>query len=197
MIIIDREFLRNNIPHMIFYVLYNTYTGFLFYTNTFSQNDYFVTSVIATYEFVNTFYEFRNTPLKKEMVVHHALTSANSFFLLYYYNTYPEIVRDVMLGQVLIMSSTLYLNIRYIFPQAWPPRLVFFISFFYYRFYLVYPYIYKGLTWQYGDNTVVRVIYVNAGLLYCLTIFWGCLILRIAFKAFKNLLNLPRNEIAE
>lgn len=173
----------NNIPHMIFYVLYNTYTGFLFYTNTFSQNDYFVTSVIASYEFLNTFYEFRNKVVKKEMVIHHALTSANSFLLLYYYNIYPEIIKDVMIGQVLVMSSTLYLNIRYIFPEAWPPRLVFFVSFFYYRFYLTYPYIYKAITWGYGDNTVVRIIYVNIGSLYCMSIYWGFLILRIAYKA--------------
>lgn len=182
---------------MVFYVVYNTYTAYLFYTNTFYQNDYFVTSAIATYEFVNTFYEFRNTPVKKEMVAHHALTSANSFFLLYYYNKYPEIVRDVILCQVLVMSSTLYLNIRHAFPQAWPPRLIFFISFFYYRFYLMYPYIYRALTWQYGDNSVVRVIYVNIGLLYCMSIYWAFLILRIAFNTFKNLLDLPRNKIAE
>lgn len=168
---------------MIFYVAYNSYTGILFYTNTFSQNEYFITSVIASYEFLNTFYEFRNRPVKKEMVAHHALTSANSFLLLYYYNTYPEIIKDVMRAQVLVMSSTFYLNIRHTFPQALTPRLVFFISFFYYRFYLTYPYVYKALTCAYGDNTFVRIIYVNVGSLYCLTIFWGYLILRIAYKA--------------
>jgi hypothetical protein len=183
MIFIDTEFLMNNIPHMIFYVVYNTYTQYLFYTNTFAQNDYFITSATAYYEFVNTFYEFRNTPVKKEMVVHHALTSANSFLLLYYYNIYPEIIKDVMYAQVLVMSSTLYLNIRYIFPRALAPRLIFFISFFYYRFYLTYPYVYNAITWQYGDNTVVRIIYLNVALLYCLSIFWGCLILRIAYKS--------------
>jgi hypothetical protein len=186
MIFIDTEFLMNNIPHMIFYVLYNTYTGYLFYTNTYYQNEYFVTSVIAYYEFINTFYEFRNRIVKKGMVAHHALTSANSFMLLYYYNTYPEIVRDVMCAQVLVMSSTLYLNIRYTFPKAWPPRLVFFISFFYYRFYLTYPYVYKALTGSYGDNTIVRIIYLNIGCLYVLSIYWGYLILRIAYKALKS-----------
>lgn len=183
MTFIDTEFLMNNIPQMIFYVAYNSYTGILFYTNTFSQNEYFITSIIASYEFVNTFYEFRNRPVKKEMVAHHALTSANSFLLLYYYNTYQEIIRDVMRAQVLVMSSTFYLNLRYTFPQALTPRLVFFISFFYYRFYLTYPYVYKALTGGYGDNTFVRIIYMNVGSLYCLSIFWGYLILRIAYKA--------------
>ena len=183
MIFIDTEFLMNNIPNIIFYVFYNTYTAYLFYTNTYYQNEYFITSVIAYYEFVNTFYEFRNRPVKKEMVAHHALTSANSFLLLYYYNTYPELIRDVMRGQVLVMSSTFYLNVRHTFPKAFTPRLVFFISFFYYRFYLTYPYVYKFLTGAYGDNTIVRIIYVNVVSLFCLTIYWGCLILRIAYKA--------------
>ena len=182
MIIIDREFLFNNIPNMVFYVLYNTYTGYLFLTNTYSHNDYFITSVIASYEFLNIFYEFRNKLVKKEMVVHHILTAANSFMLLYYYKTYPEIVRDIMLCQTLSMSSTLYLNIRYTFPQAWPPRIVFMISFFYYRFYLTYPYVLKVFTWGYGDNTFVRIIYVNSLSLYCLSIYWGCLIIRILCK---------------
>ena len=185
MIFIDTEFLMNNIPHMIFYVLYNTYTGILFYTNTYYQNDYFITSIIASYEFLNTFYEFRNRIVKKEMVVHHALTSANSFMLLYYYNTYPEIIRDVMRAQVLVMSSTLYLNIRYTFPREWGPRLVFFISFFYYRFYLTYPYLCKVLTGSYEDNMIVRIIFVNVGSLYCMSIYWGFLILRIAYNALK------------
>ena len=183
MIFIDTEFLMNNIPHMVFYVLYNTYTGILFYTNTYYENDYFITSIIASYEFLNTFYEFRNRTVKKEMVVHHALTSANSFMLLYYYNTYPEIIRDVMRAQVLVMSSTLYLNIRYTFPREWGPRLVFFVSFFYYRFYLTYPYLYKVLTGSYEDNMIVRIIFVNVGSLYCMSIYWGFLILRIAYKA--------------
>ena len=185
MTFIDTEFLMNNIPHMVFYVLYNTYTGILFYTNTFHQNDYFITSIIASYEFLNTFYEFRYKTVKKEMVAHHALTASNSFMLLYYYNTYPEIIRDVMHAQVLVMSSTLYLNIRYTFPKAWPPRLVFFVSFFYYRFYLTYPYVYKFLTGAYGDNMISRIIYVNVGSLYCMSIYWGFLILRIAYNALK------------
>ena len=183
MTFIDTEFLYNNIPNMIFYIFYNTYTGYLFYTNTYYQQEYFITSAIAYYEFINTFYEFRNRPVKKEMVVHHALTSANSFLLLYYYTTYPEIVRDVMCGQTLIMSSTFYLNIRYMFPRAWIPRLVFFFSFFYYRFYLMYPYMYKSITGAYGDNTFVRIMYVNVGLLYGFSVYWGFLILRIAYKA--------------
>lgn len=186
MTFIDTEFLANNIPNIIFYICYNTYTAALFYTNTYYQHDYFLTSAVGTYEFLNTFYEFRNTPLKKEMVVHHILTSANSFLLLYYYTESPEIVRDVMYCQTLIMSSTLYLNIRHIFPLAWPPRIIFFLSFFYYRFYLPYPYIYKGLIGAYGDSSVVRIMYVNCAILYGFSIFWGYLILRIAYKTFNK-----------
>jgi hypothetical protein len=167
---------------MMFYVFFNTYTGYLFWTNTYYQQDYFITSTVAWYELLNTFYEFRNTPLKKEMIAHHALTSANSFMLLYSYNISPEFVKDIMICQTLAMSSTLYLNIRHIFPQAWEPRIVFFLSFFYYRFYLPYPYIYKMLTLAYGDTTIIRIFYVNYAILYSFSIYWGYLILRIAYK---------------
>ena len=192
---IDTEFLNNNIPNIIFYIFYNTYTAYLFWTNTYYQQEYLITSIVGIYEGLNTFYEFRNKNVKWEMVAHHVLTSANSFLLLYYYTTYPEFIRDIMYCQTLIMSSTLYLNIRYIFPHAWQPRLVFFVSFFYYRFYLIYPYIYKCITGSYRGpyepyDMVIIIIYVNVGTLYCLSIFWGCLILKISYKAlFTKKLN--------
>jgi hypothetical protein len=182
---INTEFIKNNVPNLIFYILYNTYTGYLLLTHTYYEHDYLITSCIAYYELLNTFYEFRNRPVKKEMIVHHAVTSANSFFLLYSYTTNPEFIRDVMYCQTLIMSSTLYLNIRNILPHSVIPRVVFFFSFFYYRFYLPYPYVYKFLMGEYGDSTVIRIVYVNCGLLYCLSIYWGFLILRIAYKALK------------
>jgi hypothetical protein len=192
---IDTEFLNNNIPNIIFYIFYNTYTSYLFWTNTYYKQEYLITYIVGVYEFLNIFYELRNKTVKKEMVVHHTLTSANSFLLLYYYTIYPEFIRDVMYCQTLIMMSTFYLNIRYIFPHAWLPRLVFFVSFFYYRFYLIYPYIYKcigpsepyGSYAPYENDMVIRIIYVNIGSLYCLSIFWGCLILRIAYKALVNI----------
>lgn len=182
---VDIDFVRNNVPNILFYTFYNTYTGYLFWTRTYAQNEYFITSIVGTYEFLNTFYEFRHRPVKKEMVVHHALTSANTFLLLYCYTRSPEIVKDIMYCQTLIMSSTLYLNIRHTFPKLFAPRLVFFGTFFYYRFYLTYPYVYKFITGAYGDTALVRVFYVNCTLLYGLSVYWGFLILRIAYNALK------------
>ena len=133
---IDIAFLNNNIPNLLFYIIYNTYTTYLFWTNTYYQQEFLITSAVGIYESLNVVYEFRNKNVKWEMVAHHVLTSGNSFLLLYYYTTYPAIIRDIMYCQTLIMSSTFYLNIRHLFPHMWLPRLVFFASFFYYRFYL-------------------------------------------------------------
>jgi len=183
MIVIDKVFIKNNFPHLIFYIFFNTYTAYLFWTNTYPQNEYFITSSITVYEILNTFYELTYPVIKKEMVLHHAVTGLNGAIMLHYYNIYPDFIKDGMYCQTVMFSSTLYLNIRYIFPELLAPRLAFFISFFYYRFYLTYPFIYKLITGHYViDSLVVKFILTNAFILFALTLYWGFLILKIAYK---------------
>ena len=186
--IVDTQYLVANIVPLFFFMWVNSYTTYLFVTNTFVENQLKFVVAIGFFEFFNTFYELSYTKINKEFVLHHVVATTNMYLIYVYYNEKKYVVffNDFIYLSVMMLCSSLYLVIQSIFPQYIIPKIAFVSSFFTYRFGITFPFMLKlAIGDYYIDDWVLKTIVCNGLIIYLLSIYWGFKILKILCKTIQ------------
>jgi hypothetical protein len=173
--IIDTKYFITNFPSIVFYVCMNSYTTYLFMTNTFLYNQYQLVYAIGIYEFFNTFFELSLQKPNWEFVSHHIVATAASFLLISYseVDIYIEFHNDIIYSIVMAISGNLYMTIQYLLPNYLLPKVVFFFTFFIYRFIITIPFVIKMYNGQYYTDDIVSKSVISCGaFIYILSLYW-------------------------
>jgi hypothetical protein len=183
--LIDTKYLMTNCLSIVFYVCINSYTTYLFITNTFLYNQLKIMYAIGIYEFFNIFYELSLEKKNWEFITHHIAATIVSFLFIAYYDVdiYIELQNDMIYSIVMAISGNLYLTIQFVFPKFLLPKIVFFFTFFIYRFIITIPFLIKMYNGEYYTDDIVSKTILSCGaFIYFLSLYWGYKIIKYIYK---------------
>jgi len=192
-LIMNIDFVKQNYIALLFFGSFNSVVSYLFYTNQFIKYERSVLASISIYEFLNIFIEIKNHFVRKEpqivlYLLHHVVTASMcGFFVFNYEPTFA--FHDLVMVTTCNIFTNLYLNLQYVFPRSNLLKIVFAISFFYYRIFITLPYFIRILNGTYIITNAPIVSIVGSicpTLFFFLNLYWGYLIL----NKFKNKIKL-------
>jgi len=182
----NTEYLYKNIIPLIFYLGFNSSTTYLFLTNKFNENALMILYSIGIYEFINIFLELCSKKVNKEFLAHHIGAVGTCVLTVYNYESLQKhVINDLIYCQTLLISSSLYLLLQYIFPYSVLLKAIFVFTYFYYRIILVYPFILKILSGKhYPTDLVTLTLQASCIMFYILSCYWMIRIFKYMCKFF-------------
>lgn len=188
-VLMNIYYVKRNYIALLFFGSFNSVVSYLFYTEQFVQYERSVLASISIYEFLNIFIEIKNHFIRKEpqivlYLLHHVVTASMCGFFVFYYEPIFAFHDLVMVTTCNIMTN-LFLNLQYVFPRSNLLKIVFAISFFYYRIFITLPYFIRILNGSYIITNAPIISIVGSicpTMFFFLNLYWGYLIL----NKFKN-----------
>jgi len=188
----NSQFIKDNFVAISFFSVFNIFTTAIRHRQLFEENERTILLSIAIYEFANIFIELINHYKRSEKQIvlytaHHIIStcSATAFYCCY---KPTQLFHDVVTCAVYICSTNFYLNLQYCFPDITGFKIIFALSFLYYRIILMFPYfvnIIKG-SYYIENKPILSLIVCVVPILFCLlNIYWSILIIKKIINKIK------------
>jgi len=177
--------LKNNFYNLTFFIVFELYVLYLYLTNNFITYQYNILLSCTIYEFLNCFIEYCNNYQDKQFILymcHHICSFISGLIILLYYDKI-KIINDLILFGTYTILPGLFLNLQYVFDKSIIIKLIFLLTFIYFRIILCFPFIIKAINYILLSNDFIEQLlcYFAIGF-YLLSCYWIILIIRKALK---------------
>lgn len=177
--------LKNNFYNLTFFIVFDLYVLYLYLTNNFITYQHNIVLSFTIYEFFNCFNEYFNNYQDKQFILymyHHIFSFISGLLILLYYDKI-KMINDLILCATYTMIPNLLLNLQYVFDKSIIIKLIFLLTFIYFRIILCFPFIIKAIIYILLSNKLIEQLLCCCGIgFYLLSYYWGILILKKALK---------------
>ena len=165
----------NNYINICFYIFFNFIVFYSIYiTKNYDEIKLSIIFSMIIYETYNFLSSLNDSLLMKS---HHLLASI-ALCCIYYY--YDNIYDDAIWCAILLLLSNLPKNLLEFFPNSLVLKIIWFIEFFYFRIYCIFPYFIKVIQNKYSYVNII--VKISAIIFYLLSFYWFILMSIYIYK---------------